>query len=191
MRMMRRNTPLRDQAAASRDIAHLLASLPMFSKAGRIAAYLPFDGEVDTRPLITIALHAGKDVYLPVLTHHGRSMKFAAYEPDMRMVLNRYGIPEPAPETRNFVAVQKLDLVLTPLVAFDRSLNRLGLGAGYYDRCFSFLKRRKNWEKPRLVGLAYEFQRLESINTADWDVPLHVAVTENNVYSASDEQKRG
>ena len=71
--------------------------------------------------------------------------------------------------------------------AFDASGERLGMGAGFYDRHFSFLKHRSAWRRPRLLGLAYEFQRTSGIDVRPWDVPLWGVVTELGVYGRAAE----
>ena len=185
MRGLRNKLPPAEQSAAAQAISDRLTNQVLFHKAGRIAVYLPFDGEVDTWPLISVAIDAGKTVCLPVLVNRGKNMKFAVYTPGQRLLVDRYGIAEPAPENRRYVAAKQLDLVLTPLLAFDLALNRIGMGAGYYDRCFSFLRQRKNWIKPRLIGLAYEFQRVAVIKTREWDVSLEGVITETTYYKAS------
>jgi 5-formyltetrahydrofolate cyclo-ligase len=68
-----------------------------------------------------------------------------------------------------------------PLVAFDEAGNRLGMGGGYYDRTFSFLKHRRCWFRPRLVGVAYEFQKVHKLDSCDWDIPMHAVVTEDRL----------
>lgn len=185
MRGLRRKLPPAEQSAAAQTIADRLTSQDLFHKAGRIAAYLPFDGEVDTLPLISLAIDAGKTVCVPVLVNGGKNMSFAVYTPGQRPSVNHYGIPEPALEDRRYVAADQMDLVLTPLVAFDHSLNRIGMGAGYYDRCFSFLRHRKNGIRPRLIGLAYDFQRVSTIETREWDVSLCGVATEATFYTST------
>lgn len=190
MRGLRRQLPPVEQSAAAQNITERLLSQVFFQKAARIAAYLPFDGEVDTSLLISAANNAGKTIFLPVLVNHGKDMKFTVYTPEQRLLVNRFGIPEPAREECCYIAANQLDLVLTPLVAFDHSLNRVGMGAGYYDRCFSFLRHRKNWNKPRLIGLAYDFQCVAAIKTREWDVPLSGVATETAFYQSTPTDKR-
>ena len=72
-----------------------------------------------------------------------------------------------------------LDLVLTPLVAFDAQKNRIGMGGGYYDRTFSFLEQKPDAIKPVLAGLAFERQRVEKIPSNPWDIPLLHVFTES------------
>lgn len=185
MRNLRRALPPAEQSAAAQAIAARLSSQDLFQQAETIAAYLPFDGEVDTRSLISTAIDAGKTVYLPVLVNDGENMKFAVYTPGQRLVPNDYGIEEPAPEDGIYIAAEQLELVLTPLVVFDHSLNRIGMGAGYYDRCFSFLRQRKNKTKPRLIGLAYDFQRIAAIEARERDVALSGVATEIAFYTST------
>ena len=89
---------------------------------------------------------------------------------------NIFGILEPERKPR--IDARRLDLVLTPLVAFDDRGVRIGVGRGYYDRCFAFLNRRRHWRRPKLVGVAYERQHVRELARASWDVPLWGAVTE-------------
>ncbi len=185
MRGLRRSLRSAEQSATAQAITARLTSQVLFLKANKIAAYLPIDGEVDTWPLISNAIDAGKTVCVPVLGKSGKNMRFAVYTPEERLVVNRFGIPEPTPEDRRYIAANQLDLVLTPLVAFDHSLNRIGMGAGYYDRCFSFLRHRKNWIKPSLIGLAYDFQRVATIETREWDVSLSGVATESAFYTST------
>ena len=128
------------------------------------------------------ALARGKQVYLPVLVPLRRPrLLFARYTPDTPMALNRYGIAEPDIPHHCLLPPRALDLVITPLVAFDAALNRLGMGGGYYDNTFSFLRRRQAWRHPRLVGIAYQCQQTRRLAAAPWDVPLDAIVTEQGL----------
>jgi len=154
-----------------------------FRNARRIAAYLPADGELDTAPLIERAWEMGKRVYLPVLLPHGENrLWFARYTPETRLIRNRFGIPEPARASHTRVAPLSLDLVLTPLVAFDAHGHRLGMGGGFYDRSFAYLLRHTRWLRPRLIGLAYDFQRQSRLPPQAWDVPLQAIATDHRIY---------
>lgn len=147
----------------------------------RIAAYLAADGEIDPYPLIESLWSLGKTVYLPVLVPFTRNrLWFARYDPDTRLVTNRYGIPEPRQQLLTRPAA--LDLVLTPLVAFDLAGHRIGMGGGFYDRSFAFLLERRHWRKPVLLGIAYAFQQQRSITAERWDVPLNAIATEAGVH---------
>jgi 5-formyltetrahydrofolate cyclo-ligase len=78
------------------------------------------------------------------------------------------------------IAARKLDLVLTPLVAFDKNCQRIGMGGGYYDRTFSFLRARQQLLKPKLVGLAFACQQVPEIPANPWDIRLYSVITESS-----------
>ncbi|HEB94175.1 MAG TPA: 5-formyltetrahydrofolate cyclo-ligase [Gammaproteobacteria bacterium] len=159
----------------------------LFCRARRVAAYLPNDGELDPMPLMALAWAIGKQVYLPVLSHlRSDHLLFAPYAPGDALRENRFGIPEPVVSLRHMVDLKTLDLVLTPLVAFDGQGNRLGMGGGFYDRSFAFLRRRRYWLKPHLVGMAYDFQRVDYLERQHWDVPLQGVVTEKGFVATGD-----
>lgn len=84
-----------------------------------------------------------------------------------------------------------LDLVLVPLVGFDSRGQRLGMGAGFYDRHFAFLRHRMTWRRPLLVGLAFDVQRVDRLAEAAHDVPLWGVVTERGIYGKAAAQKGG
>jgi len=147
----------------------------------RVAAYLATDGEIDPYPLMQSLWESGKTIYLPVLApFSNRKLWFAEFKPTDVLAFNRFGIPEPV--RRRLIKPCALDLVLTPLVAFDSNGHRVGMGGGYYDRSFAFLRRRRYWRKPRLLGLAYELQKQTSIKANDWDIPLNAVATEARIY---------
>jgi 5-formyltetrahydrofolate cyclo-ligase len=167
----------RDHAAAA--LVKTVAGLREFQDARHLAVYLSMDGEIDPAPLVSHMRETGKQLYLPVLATDATDiLNFAAWQPDAPLYPNRFKIPEPRPD--NLLAPAELDLVFMPLVAFDAKGNRLGMGGGYYDRSFAFLKSAAR--KPLLIGLAYEFQRVPSLAAETWDVPLAGVATECGFY---------
>lgn len=182
MRAARNALSPHERRQCAEDCARLLHGQQLFRNARRIAAYLPADGELDTRPLIERAWAMGKQVYLPVLLPHGENrLWFAHYTADTQLVNNRFGIPEPARANYTRVAPVSLDLVLTPLVAFDAQGHRLGMGGGFYDRSFAYLLRHSRWLRPRLIGLAYAFQQQPRLAAQAWDVPLQAIATDRGL----------
>jgi len=177
IRAERRALPPAERAAADRAIAAQLRGLDVFRRARRIAVFLAFDGEPSLRRLIADAVRAGKRVYAPIITR--RAMTFAELDHTADLGTNFFGILEPDRAKR--IDPRRLDLVLTPLVAFDDRGVRIGVGRGYYDRCFQFLHVRSAWHRPKLLGVAYELQHVHSIAPEPWDVPLWGAVTEARV----------
>jgi 5-formyltetrahydrofolate cyclo-ligase len=127
--------------------------------------------------VIAAAAARGKRVYAPVLT--GGRMHFAELDTGGALATNFFGILEP--RVGSAIDARELDLVLTPLVAFDDRGVRVGVGRGYYDRCFRFLLNRRHWRHPKLIGVAYELQRTPHLVRQPWDVLLAGAITEIGV----------
>ncbi|TDJ43609.1 MAG: 5-formyltetrahydrofolate cyclo-ligase [Gammaproteobacteria bacterium] len=145
-------------------------------RAQRIAVYMPTRGEIDCQPIIDMAWMRKKRIFAPIL--RGKQINFAPLNPDSKLVLNRYNILEPVYSKCSLIKPRQLDIVIVPLLAFDSNLNRLGMGGGYYDRSFAFSKTNLHWRHPRLVGAAYSFQHVDSLQPTSWDVPLHCVITE-------------
>ena len=139
--------------------------------------YFGVDGEVDLSPVVEHACSSGKSIFAPVLARDG--LRFVEIETDGVLRCNRFGIPEPGPGRR--IDPRGLDVVLAPLVAFDTCGNRLGMGKGYYDRSFGFLRLRTRWRKPKLVGVGFAFQRVDRLAPQHWDVPLWGAITDAGI----------
>lgn len=149
----------------------------------RIAFYLACNGEMDPAPLIERAAKAGKICCLPVLRQRpGNALWFSRYDDATPLKPNRFGILEPIMQHRRIIPPWGLDLILLPLVAFDLFGNRLGMGGGFYDRTLAFRLKREHWRGPKLIGLAHEFQCIDSLPRKPWDIPLDGVITERNFY---------
>jgi len=148
----------------------------------RVACYWATDDEFPTAAIIEGLWRLGKQVYLPLLDPRqpGR-LRFQRYRPHSPMHRNRYGIPEPLPQRREQLPPAALQLVLLPLVGFDDQGHRLGMGGGYYDRSFAFVRRPGLQRRPFLLGLAYARQALPEIPARPWDVPLDGVLTERGL----------
>lgn len=182
---------LRQQRAAlsAQQVAHAsveagarLVQLPGFRRAKRIAAYLATNNELDPLPVLLHASSRRKACYLPRLHPFlkGR-MWFFRWQPGDVLQVNRFGIPEPLIKHRRRLPAWMLDWVVVPLVGFDRDMNRLGMGQGFYDRRFAFRRHRKVWKRPVLCGLAHHFQQVQPLQANHWDVPLDLVVTDHDV----------
>jgi 5-formyltetrahydrofolate cyclo-ligase len=183
MRQARRQLSEADRRERALALAAALKTHPAFKRSRHLAAYFAADGEMDPGPLLEHAWSMEKTVYMPVLAPCcDKRLWFAPYHPGDRLAPNRFGIPEPPHACRKRISPLQLDLVLVPLVAFDDQGNRLGMGGGYYDRSFAFLRRRRLWRRPRLIGLAYEFQREARLQALPWDIPLNAVATETRLY---------
>jgi 5-formyltetrahydrofolate cyclo-ligase len=170
------------RSAAEAAIRATLTRLGVFRRGHHVALYLPMPGEVDLRSCLDIARRRGSHIYVPRIVDRRRSrMLFSPWTAGAARRTNAFGIVEPdrSAGTRPVIG---LDTVVLPVVGFDWHGNRLGMGAGYYDRA---LRRRcdrgRAWRRPRLIGVAYACQQLDCIPASPWDVPLDLIVTERGV----------
>jgi 5-formyltetrahydrofolate cyclo-ligase len=164
-----------DRARASEKIADTIVRSSWFRRSKFIACYLPMQEEVDTWPLIDRAWRMKKRIFAPIVEKNF-TMHFCEVTAKSKLVLNRYGLSEP--EDGEIIAPRALDVVITPVVAFDDDGNRLGMGGGYFDRTFSFLKHRKFLFHPKLIGLAFSCQRVDKIAANPWDIRLFCVIDE-------------
>lgn len=149
----------------------------MFQASRHIACYYPYRDEFNTFPVMEMIWAAKKICYLPLLSDM-KSLTFARFSPGDVLEPNLYGIPEPVDRSR-IIQAEKLDLVLMPLLAFDRQGHRLGTGGGYYDRTFAFLfEQARSLPSPRMVGIGYAAQEAPALPADAWDVLMHAVVTE-------------
>ena len=182
IRQKRRILPKLEQKQHSLSLKHNL--MAFLQHRQHIACYLAIDGEIDLMPVIHYLWKTGKQCYIPRL--HPLKINrlcFVPYKKKQRLKKNRYGILEPQCHSRQYKKPWALDLILTPLVAFDIKGHRLGMGGGYYDRTFAFLKHRRIWNKPRMLGVAHELQKVPQISVNPWDIPLQATITEKKIYS--------
>ena len=186
IRSRRKSLSAKENRSHGESVSRHLASLAVFRRARRIAVYLSVNGELDTAPLIERLLLKRKRLYLPVLHpfRHGRLL-FCQWDGKRSLVPNRYGISEPRCTSGTLApSVRRLDVIIVPLVAFDVSLNRIGMGGGYYDRTFGYARSSGRWKRPLLIGVAHRFQQVDRIEAAAWDVPLDYVVTEEGLCSS-------
>lgn len=162
-------------------IAGQLIYLPEVIEAQRIAFYMPHDNEVDATLVLKHELHLNKEFYLPALNEAHKTLSFYSANDPATLIKNQYGILEPDANIATPIDIKQLDLVIMPLVGFDPEGNRLGRGAGYYDRSLATIDM-NSANRPTLLGLAYEFQKINAIEPAEWDIPLDIVVTETAVY---------
>lgn len=170
IRKTRANLTALQQQQAEDSITQQALALIEERNAQHIALYLSFDGEISTDKLIKTLWAQDKQVYLPVLhPFNPNHLLFLRYLPDTPMLKNKFGIWEPKLNVQNVLPLDELDILFTPLVAFDKQGNRLGMGGGFYDRTL------QNWQNSSFipVGLAHQCQQVELLPTEAWDVPLH------------------
>ena len=185
IRLKRKQLDLHQQDLHAWSVARIITRHASFRNAKRIACYLAEDGEIDPLYIIEKAWQYKKDVFLPVLPPTGKSLFFARYTEKTKLKPNQFGILEPDIHPNHWLRARELSLILLPLVAFDEKANRLGMGGGYYDRSLSFIKHRKQWHNPKLIGLAHELQKVDSLSREAWDIPLNMIATEEKIYTGN------
>ena len=177
LKQARAELSLEQQRQAAQQLASLVLAQSWLQPCSTIAIYHSFGAELDTAPLITALLKAGKTLCLPVLHPFAAGhLLMLRYDQSTAMRTNKYGIIEPVLDVRQVVPLGDLDCIFTPLVGFDSLGNRLGMGGGYYDRTLSA------WAAGRhphleVCGLAHDCQQVPRIPVEPWDVPLPRVVT--------------
>ncbi|WP_080094351.1 5-formyltetrahydrofolate cyclo-ligase, partial [Salmonella enterica] len=150
IRQRRRALTPEQQRRFGQQAAARMLSFPPVVMAHTVAVFLSFDGELDTQPLIEQLWRAGKRVYLPVLHPFSPgNLLFLHYYPQSVLVTNRLKIQEPRLDVRDVLPLAKLDVLVTPLVAFDEDGQRLGMGGGFYDRTL------QNWQQHKILPVGY------------------------------------
>ena len=171
LRVARRAVGAAERLAAAMAVDATLRAMGLPRPGSRISAYLADDGELDPAIIVRRALALGCEVHMPVIASlRHRRMRFEPWPPGPR----RGG--------GEAQAARWFDVVLTPLVGFDDDGNRIGRGAGFYDRHFAFLRNRSTWHRPLLLGLAFELQRVKKLPAQPHDVPLWAIVTERGLH---------
>jgi 5-formyltetrahydrofolate cyclo-ligase len=165
---------------AANGVAERLEQLPEFLVDQRIAGYWAVAGELPLHAAVARLRARAQRYHVPVISP-ARTLRFAPLLPNSTLQPNRYGIPEPACAQTDLLAPAEVELVLVPLIAFDRRGHRLGTGGGYYDRSFAFLREASRPAQPILVGIGYSFQEVAELPAQKWDVPLDYIATDHEL----------
>lgn len=181
-RQQRRQLNQQQQQHAAKQLVQQCLSLPAYQQALHLAFYLAADGELDAQALIQACWQAGKSVYLPVL-HPFTSghLLFVRYSQDSQMRANCYGIAEPVLRCMDIGPLAQLDIIFTPLVAFDSHGNRLGMGGGFYDRTLAPIQRGE--VDTKIIGLAHDCQHSAQLPVQNWDIPLQQIITPSRIWN--------
>ena len=154
--------------AGERLAATLMANMPP-PRSAVIGGFWPIDNEINVRVLLEILHARGHPLALPETPARGESLIFRAWRPGNELVAGRFGTWHPTGP------ILQPDFILVPLLAFDRSGNRLGYGAGYYDRTLSALAEAYH------LGCGYAAQEVPVVPTGPHDRKLHAVATEAEV----------
>lgn len=172
---------------ATEAAADILLSSPLISGGQHIACYYAVGAEIDMKAVIERIGQLNKKCYFPILSPREKGfLHFGEYRPNDKLTMNQFGIPEPKCLEDYYISPRSLDLVIVPLVAFDKKGNRLGTGSGYYDRTFAFKHESPETKTPILCGYAFSFQEVPEISHEAWDVRLDYIVTENEFIDCSE-----
>jgi 5-formyltetrahydrofolate cyclo-ligase len=179
IRERRNELSLGEQEQASTLLLQRLSTHKKVLTAQTIALYLANDGELDPMPFIKWCWQQNKNVYLPILHPFcSGHLLFLLFEKSSNMRKNHYGISEPQLDVSKVCPLNQLDVLCTPLVAFDNSGARLGMGGGFYDRTLA------NWQQHNVypIGLAHDCQQVNKIPMEHWDIPLPEIITPTKNY---------
>jgi 5-formyltetrahydrofolate cyclo-ligase len=177
MQARRDDLDARQRIAAAAGAVRSLQQLPEFLTDPNVAGYWAMRGELPLNLAVASLRRNGQHYFLPVLGNAGR-LHFAEYVEGTGLHGNRFGIPEPDAEAGSWHDAGDMDVILLPLLAFDRRGHRLGTGGGWYDRSLAFLRDAGRPSRPLLVGVGYAFQERQAISTESWDIDLDYVATD-------------
>lgn len=153
-----------------------LAESSFFNSSTHIMVYLDFKSEVKTDLIINYCFEHNKQVYIPICIPETHELCISRITNLNELQKGHFGIREPMAEFIRLSDSRLIDLVLVPGVAFDAAGNRIGYGAGYYDR---FMKRLRSGAVK--AALAYTFQIVDAIPSDEYDIPADYLITEKNI----------
>ncbi len=142
---------------------------------GIVSGFIPYKSEITTIPLLNALRRGGWRTAMPVVIAQGLPLLFRAWAPGEALVPGVWGIPMP-PETAPEVLP---DVLLVPLLAFDREGYRLGYGGGFYDRTLEKLRKLK---AVVAIGVAYHAQMVDQVPRGPHDAPLDYMMTEEETF---------
>ena len=149
------------------DISKILQKEKNFGKL--IGGYYPYNYEIDILKILNKLEKKNYLITLPKIKKNSK-MDFFHWSTQDPLQINEYGIPEPISKK-----IKYPNILLVPLVAFDKNFNRIGYGGGFYDR---YIRRIRKNKKILTIGLAYSFQRVKKIVTNKYDIKLDYIITE-------------
>ena len=167
---------LDDVLNLSRAVEDRLFACKDFLVCQNIMFVLSFGNEVRTDEMITRSLKDHKHVYVPRLVTRERRLEVCEInDMDQEFELGSYDIREPSRSNSKVVSPSKIDAIIAPGLAFDRSGARIGFGKGYFDWLFKHLP-----DEALRLGVAYEFQVVDSVPQDSWDEMVQIILTEND-----------
>ena len=168
-----------ERADYSALICDTVRALPEYQQAEKILAYKWTKGEARLTKLETYARRDGKTLCYPLCVSDTEMVAVEPGEGRNAWRKGAYGIKEPVVSEGRIPGPLEFDLVICPCSTFDEQCNRMGMGAGYYDR---YLPKCKN---AAVIAVAFEAQKSDPLPVNEWDRPMDAVVTESAVYRAA------
>lgn len=165
-----------DRKKGSKIIAKKFFLTENYRNSNNILLYYPFRSEIDTSIIIKKALIDGKKVILPRVGTKGLELFFIC-DISLQLEKSSYDIMEPSPESCRRAKITDIDLIVVPGISFDKKLNRLGYGGGFYDKLLQKIDRRV-----KKISLSFEIQIIEKIPVSEHDIKVDLLITESNTY---------
>mgnify|MGYP001162523753 CR=1 FL=1 len=176
LRRLRRSVSQSYRYKASKSLLHQCQKAGIFNNAKHIASFIPNDGEIETRAITNFLISEHKKVYYPIIK--GEKLKFARVI-NNKFKKNRFGISEPI--LTQPVDAKSLNVILMPLVAFDKNKNRMGMGGGFYDKTLAFKSVNNLFKTPKIFAIAFDFQEVEALEANHWDIPADGIITPTRI----------
>jgi 5-formyltetrahydrofolate cyclo-ligase len=173
-RAARMETPVEDRRRMAQKLSDNFISNVVLPPAAIVAGYHPVRAEMDVMPLLSALLARGQTIALPVIEERNKPLLFRTWDENTRLKEGHFTIPEP---DAAFSRVVMPDVLIVPMLAFDADGNRLGYGAGHYDRTLAVMKK-----KPLLIGVAYAFSQAEAVPADPHDIKMDIIVTDSGFY---------
>ena len=157
-----------------KDVTTIILEIKSKSKISSIGIYHPIKSEISPLKIIEICKNLSIEICLPTINKNTNELIFSKFDDKKCLTKNKYGIIEPT-------KINQItpDVIFVPMVGFDKNLNRLGYGKGYYDKVISKLRKIK---KIFVIGLAYDNQMVRSIPIDNHDEKMDIILTDKKIY---------
>lgn len=176
IRKKRDRVTVSERKNKSKIIAEKFFLTDYYTESRDILAYYPFGSEIDTTLVIIRALENKKKIILPRVFDRKLRLYYLEKIPE-QLEKSKYGIMEPIPRYCRPAKIKDIDLAVIPGLGFDRSLNRLGYGGGFYDRILTRIP-----EEIKKIALCFDIQVVEKIPVMEHDIKIDVLITESRIY---------
>lgn len=173
----RDSIPITDREKKSRLIANKFFDTAYYAGSNNILVYYPFRSEIDVRFIIRQALKDSKNIIFPKI--YKKELKlFYVSNPSKQLEKGSYGIMEPIPRLCKSAGPSDIDLAIVPGVGFDKNLNRIGYGGGFYDKLLLLIP-----EEIKKIALCFNIQIVDRVPISEHDIKIDLLITESKIYN--------